>query len=119
MPTVMRLSAVAQPANPDNPVAECAPWFYPWRFVEDKLRLAQTRTFTRDGGGVWTVESPRVMFDFLEMLEGAGHWHGGRSCPMIGAVAGDQAIAGVRLGSPVAHERKVRAPKSKVPGNAR
>jgi hypothetical protein len=59
-------------ANPDNPVADCAPWFYPWRFVEDKLRLAQTRTFTRDGGGVWTVESPRMMFDFLETLEEAG-----------------------------------------------
>jgi hypothetical protein len=59
-------------ANKNDPKADVAPWFYPWRHVEDKMRLAQTRTFVRDGGGVWTVESPRVMFDFLEVLEEAG-----------------------------------------------
>ena len=56
----------------NDPKADAAPWFYPWRHVEDKMRLAQTRTFVRDGGGVWTVESPRVMFDFLEVLDKAG-----------------------------------------------
>jgi phytanoyl-CoA dioxygenase PhyH len=71
-------------ANPDDPVADAAPWFYPWRYVEDKLRLAQTRTFTRDGGGVWTVESPRVMFDFLEILEEA------RLSPLIGDYLGER-----------------------------
>jgi hypothetical protein len=56
----------------DDPRADVAPWFYAWQHVEDKMRLAQTRTFVRDGGGVWTVESPRVMFDFLEVLDEAG-----------------------------------------------
>jgi hypothetical protein len=59
-------------AHKDDPRADAPPWFYPWQYVDDKLRLGQTRTFVRDGGGVWTVESPRVMFDFLETLDEAG-----------------------------------------------
>lgn len=54
------------------PPDEDTPWFYPWQYVEDRDALSQTRSFVREGGGVWTIEAPRVMFDFLETLEGAG-----------------------------------------------
>lgn len=48
-----------------------APWFLPFELPEG-LNLDLDRAFLLQSGGVWTVESPRVMFDFLEMLEAAG-----------------------------------------------
>jgi len=57
----------------DDPAeyAAIAPWYF--RFDDpggDDIR--GTRKFVREGAGVWTVESPRVMFDFLEIMEEAG-----------------------------------------------
>jgi hypothetical protein len=56
----------------ETPPPEDTPWYHPWPFFDNPEAMAQTRTFVRDGGGVWTVESPRVMFDFLEILGEAG-----------------------------------------------
>jgi hypothetical protein len=55
-----------------TPPDEDTPFYFPWQFVDDKDALSQTRSFVREGGGVWTVEAPRIMFDFLETLEQAG-----------------------------------------------
>lgn len=57
--------------------AETGPWYVRFDPDEDKIVhgnkiRGETRKFVRKGAGVWTIESPRVMFEFLEMLEGAG-----------------------------------------------
>jgi hypothetical protein len=67
-----RAFEVAQEHLSETPPAEDTPWYFPWPYFENPEAMAQTRTFVRDGGGVWTVESPRTMFDFLEILEQAG-----------------------------------------------
>ena len=58
----------------DDPAAEAAtvPWYYRFESAGDLEIKGETRKFVREGGGVWTVESPRVMFEFLEVLERAG-----------------------------------------------
>jgi hypothetical protein len=67
-----RAFEVANEHLSETPPAEDTPWYHPWPYFENPEAMAQTRTFVRDGGGVWTVESPRVMFDFLEILDEAG-----------------------------------------------
>jgi hypothetical protein len=51
---------------------ETAPWYFRFEGGKGMLVTGMTRKFIREGGGVWTVESPGVMFDFLETLERAG-----------------------------------------------
>jgi hypothetical protein len=48
------------------------PWYYRFEGIEGFPIKGETRKFVHEGGGVWTVESPRVMFDFLEVLDRAG-----------------------------------------------
>ena len=57
--------------------AETAPWYVRFDPDEDEMVhgneiRGDTRRFVREGAGVWTIESPRVLFDFLEILECAG-----------------------------------------------
>jgi hypothetical protein len=58
----------------DDPEAEMetAPWYFRFEGGPGMLVAGMTRKFIREGGGVWTIESPRVLFDFLETLERAG-----------------------------------------------
>jgi hypothetical protein len=58
----------------DDPAADAAtaPWYYRLEGANDLQIKGETRKFVREGGGVWTVESPRAMFDFLEVLERTG-----------------------------------------------
>jgi hypothetical protein len=58
----------------DDPAADMAtaPWYVRFEGVEGHKVGGQTRKFTRDACGVWTAESPRTMFEFLQMLERAG-----------------------------------------------
>jgi hypothetical protein len=58
----------------DDPVADMAtaPWYFRFEGVEGLPIKGETRKFVREGAGVWTVESPRMMFEFLEVLERAG-----------------------------------------------
>jgi hypothetical protein len=57
----------------DDPSADMAtaPWYLRFEGVEGMPIKGETRKFVREGAGVWTVESPRMMFDFLEILERA------------------------------------------------
>jgi hypothetical protein len=57
----------------DDPAADMAtaPWYFRFEGVEGLPIKGETRKFVREGAGVWTVESPRVMFEFLEVLERA------------------------------------------------
>jgi hypothetical protein len=58
----------------DDPEADMAtaPWYFRFEGVEGLPIRGETRKFVREGAGVWTVESPRMMFEFLEILERAG-----------------------------------------------
>lgn len=53
------------------PLDAIDPAWQPFPIAVDK-ELAGTRGWVRDGGGVWTGESPRALFRFLDILEGAG-----------------------------------------------
>ncbi|HZO58133.1 MAG TPA: hypothetical protein VFB51_00430 [Solirubrobacterales bacterium] len=58
----------------DDPEADSAtlPWYYRFEGAGDLTIKGETRKFVREGAGVWTVESPRMMFQFLEVLERTG-----------------------------------------------
>ena len=61
----------------DDPVADMAtaPWYVRFEGVDalDGSPIkGETRKFVREGAGVWTVESPRMLFEFLDVLERAG-----------------------------------------------
>lgn len=52
---------------------EARAWFTPFRPVEPYAgRELGGRMFTRSSGAIWTVESPRMLFDVIETLEGVG-----------------------------------------------
>jgi hypothetical protein len=57
-----------------DPVADAAtaPWYVRFEGVEGLPIKGETRKFVREGAGVWTVESPRMLFEFLEVVERAG-----------------------------------------------
>ncbi len=50
--------------------ADTAPWFVP--FDTEPATLAGVRKWVTGGGGVWTVDSPRAMFDVLETFSEIG-----------------------------------------------
>ncbi len=55
------------------PVAETAPWYLP--FVPDPEYAASVaigRGFVGKGSGVWTADSPRLLFELLDTYERAG-----------------------------------------------
>ena len=52
--------------------AATSPWYVRFEGANGLDVKGETRKFVREGAGVWTVESPRVMFDLLEILERAG-----------------------------------------------
>jgi len=58
----------------DDPEADMAtaPWYSRFDGVEGHQIAGETRQWVRDGAGVWTAESPRVMFEFFEILERVG-----------------------------------------------
>jgi hypothetical protein len=55
----------------DDPAADAAtaPWYLRFEGANGLEIKGETRKFVREGGGVWTVESPRMMFEFLGVLE--------------------------------------------------
>jgi hypothetical protein len=64
----------AEEVMDDDPEADMAtaPWYVRFEGVAGMKVAGQTRKFQRDAGGVWTPESPRTMFEFLEALERVG-----------------------------------------------
>ena len=58
----------------DDPAADMAtaPWYVRFEGAQGLPIKGETRKFVREGAGVWTVESPRMMFEFLEVLERTG-----------------------------------------------
>lgn len=52
-----------------TPVAETEPWFVPFTPATTGHAIGPERKWVSGGGGVWTVDSPRAMFDVLETFE--------------------------------------------------
>jgi hypothetical protein len=53
------------------PVSETTPWYVPFN-PGLGYNLGWGRRFVLDGGGLWTVDTPRVMFDLLDLYHQAG-----------------------------------------------
>jgi hypothetical protein len=53
------------------PVGETAPWYVPF-IAAPHYSVGDARLFVNNGGGVWTVDSPRTMFDVLETFDEIG-----------------------------------------------
>jgi hypothetical protein len=54
-----------------TPVDETTPWFVPFE-PNPPYNVGAARNWVRQGGGVWTVDSPRALFDLLEAFDEAG-----------------------------------------------
>jgi hypothetical protein len=54
-----------------NPSAAASPWFVPFD-TGPGCTLRQVRKWVTGGGGVWTVDSPRALFDALETFYDVG-----------------------------------------------
>ncbi len=54
-------------ANDGAPISETLPWYGPFPLPEQSVQNGG-RPFVETGGGVWTVDSPRMLFQFLELL---------------------------------------------------
>jgi hypothetical protein len=52
--------------------ADTAPWFVPFGPESGYEGPELSRVFVREGGGVWTADSPRVMFELLDLFAQAG-----------------------------------------------
>jgi hypothetical protein len=52
--------------------ADTSPWYTRFEPPAGEEIREETRRWVQVGGGVWTVEAPRAMFDFLEALEDCG-----------------------------------------------
>lgn len=61
------MQACANFAN-GAPINETLPWYGQFPLPPESIQ-AGGRPFVEQGGGVWTADSPRMLFQFLEMLE--------------------------------------------------
>lgn len=54
------------------PVADTSPWYVPFKPASGKYRVGGRRNWVRASGGVWSADSPRMLFELLEMVEETG-----------------------------------------------
>ena len=72
-----RAIAAAETFDGGAAVEDTTPWFEPFRPAaeyptEMKLQVGNRRRWVRDAGGVWTADSPHMMFEFFETLDAVG-----------------------------------------------
>jgi hypothetical protein len=58
--------------NSGVPLEQTAPWFVPFNPRPDYPLTVGERWWVRNGGGVWTADSPRAMFEVLDLMERKG-----------------------------------------------
>jgi hypothetical protein len=58
--------------NSGTPLEQTAPWFVPFNPRPEYPLTVGERWWVRNGGGVWTADSPRLMFEVLDLLERKG-----------------------------------------------
>jgi hypothetical protein len=54
------------------PPSATSPWYAPFTPGPGKYRVGGRRNWVRKSGGVWTADSPRMLFDLLELVEETG-----------------------------------------------
>jgi hypothetical protein len=52
--------------------AETMPWFAPFRPTGGNYRVGGRRNWVRASGGVWTADSPRMLFELMEVVDETG-----------------------------------------------
>lgn len=57
--------------NDGTPLEQTRPWFVPFSAPGHELTFGE-RWWIRQGEGVWTADSPRMMFEVTELFEGVG-----------------------------------------------
>ena len=51
---------------------ETQPWYVPFAPKPGQYRVGGRRNWVRASGGVWTADSPRMLFELLDMIEATG-----------------------------------------------
>jgi hypothetical protein len=64
--------AAREAALQGAPVSETEPWYVPLDPVHDQQFQEMPRSWVRESGGVHAVDSPRTLFNLIEMIEGSG-----------------------------------------------
>ncbi len=54
------------------PVTDTSPWYVPFEPQPGKYRVGGRRNWVRASGAVWTVDSPRMLFELCDLLEDRG-----------------------------------------------
>ena len=54
------------------PVGDTSPWYAPFTPQPGRYRIGGRKRWMRDGGGMWTADSPRMLFELLELFDGLG-----------------------------------------------
>jgi hypothetical protein len=54
------------------PEPETAPWFVPFTPKRGEYRVGGRRNWVRASGGVWTADSPRMLYELLELIDDTG-----------------------------------------------
>lgn len=67
-----RALAACDAALAGAPESETAPWFVPFDSGPGGMDVAERRKWIRAGGGLWAVESPRMLCELVEILEALG-----------------------------------------------
>lgn len=72
-----RAMSAAERFEAGTPVEETMPWFEPFRpdrsYSRDmKMQVGNRRSWVREAGGVWTADSPHMLFEYFETLRETG-----------------------------------------------
>jgi hypothetical protein len=54
------------------PVSETEPWYVPFEPRPGTYRIGGRRKWMREGGGIWTVDSPKMLFLLTEVIRDLG-----------------------------------------------
>ena len=55
-----------------TPTSETSPWYRPFTPRAGKYRVGGRRKWMRASGGMWTVDSPHMLFEVLDLVEDTG-----------------------------------------------
>ncbi|MGH8978552.1 MAG: phytanoyl-CoA dioxygenase family protein [Acidimicrobiia bacterium] len=54
------------------PVADTTPWYAPFTPVDGDYRVGGRRNWVRNGGAMWTADSPRMLFALFDLIDELG-----------------------------------------------
>lgn len=54
------------------PTRDTSPWYAPFTPRAGQYRVGGRRSWVRASGGVWTVDSPRMLFELIELIDETG-----------------------------------------------